>query len=79
MEVIIDWSSSCGLVSDSRKRMQQMVSRANVPRTMMSATRLTEPEKKELDWESRREQRTLESQQFEARREKWRLEFQQLL
>ena len=23
MEVIIDWSSSCGLVSDSRKRMQQ--------------------------------------------------------
>ncbi|KAG6430737.1 hypothetical protein SASPL_108810 [Salvia splendens] len=50
--------------------MQQMVSRANVPRTMASATQLTAPEKRELGWESRWEQGKLESQQFEARWEK---------
>ncbi|KAG6425637.1 hypothetical protein SASPL_116082 [Salvia splendens] len=47
-----------------------MVSRANVPRTMMSLTPLAEPEKRELEWESRWGQLKLESQQFEARWEK---------
>ncbi|KAG6389711.1 hypothetical protein SASPL_151184 [Salvia splendens] len=50
--------------------MQQMVSRANIPRTMMSLTPLAEPEKRELEWESRWGQRKLESHQFEVRWEK---------